>query len=759
VGLLDNIRSLLGGADRNGYVQFVDSRGLFEDYVMGLSPEDMFRTQPNLRTLVSFLARNIAQLGVHTFERVSDTDRVRNRTDPLALLLKSPNDDMTTYDLLYRWVADRALYDEALWVIEPNLDRDSGWELRPIPPKWITRFGGGDHFGPAWVEITPPGATSATRVPRKNYMYFHGWDPANLSSGSTPVAALKSILQEQIHAISYRDQIWRRAGRVGVTVSRPKEAPGWTPEQKKAFKEVLDSKMSGKDGGDAGGSIILEDGMTLKRETFSAHEEQFVEHAKLALATVCQVYHVNPTMIGQNDAANFSNVREFRRMLYGETLGPIINELTSAINRFLVPMVALKDGLYVELNVQEKLKGSFEEQAAVMSTMVGRPIMSLNEGRALYNLPAMDNGDDVVVPLNVLIGGQSSPQDGTTSGGGGQLEDLGEQPAKATNGAGWTADEIAKLVSAASGLIRSGFAPAAALEAVGLDPIEHLGLLPVTVQKPVEPGTEGEVDESVQDALKAALAVQQGAMVRKLSAAKQLALPGKTEPAAPAVSRETVDSKARAGDTYETNVRRVLKAFFARQRKSVLSAMGAKSADWWDTDRWDRELGDDLYRLAVLTATKIGMDTAERMGFEPGDYSEDRTLRFLRAVADSRAESINAATLAQLEAAAAGEEGALEPAQVFDVAEEQRSGAAAAALVTMLSAFGTVEAAQQLTGGQAKKTWRTNSKNPRSEHAKMNGETVPAGAKFSNGADWPGDPVLGADGVAGCKCSVEITTA
>lgn len=38
--------------------------------------------------------------------------------------------------------------------------------------------------------------------------------------------------------------------------------------------------------------------------------------------------------------------------------------------------------------------------------------MSLNEGRRKLNLPAKDDGDEVIVPLNVTQGGQPSPQDG-----------------------------------------------------------------------------------------------------------------------------------------------------------------------------------------------------------------------------------------------------------------------------------------------------------------------------------------------------------
>lgn len=40
----------------------------------------------------------------------------------------------------------------------------------------------------------------------------------------------------------------------------------------------------------------------------------------------------------------------------------------------------------------------------------------------------------------------------------------------------------------------------------------------------------------------------------------------------------------------------------------------------------------------------------------------------------------------------------------------------------------------------------------------MNGDTVAVSAKFSNGADWPGDSrALDAADVANCNCTVEIT--
>lgn len=725
----------LAGMD-NGYARFVDSRGLFEDYVLGMSPEDMYRTQPYFRTVVSFLARNVAQLGIHTFERRSDTDRRRERNDPLARLLRRPNPHMTTYELVYRLVADLGTYDEALWIFDMDLSTDSGWRLQPIPPSWIVRFDGGDMFGPDTVWIQYPGSTRPVPVSKPNYIHFHGWDPANLTSGSAPISALKSVLSEQIHAVKYREQIWRRAGRVGITVTRPGGAT-WTPDQKKAFKAVLDAKLSGDAGTDAGGSLILEDGMTLKREGFSAHEEQFVEHAKLALATVAQVFHVNPTMIGQLDNANFSNVREFNRSLYTNTLGPILKQIEDKLNAELVPMVARTNDLYLEFNVEAKLRGSFEEQSDAIAKATGRPYQTVNESRALRNLPPIEGGDGLFIPLNGTI--TNGDVDNAPNGTALVLPAELEADAPKLTPSGYTPEELEKLVNTVASLIRSGFKPEAALVLVGLDPVEHLGLLPVTIQRPTEPAGDEVVDEELQDALKSELA-------------RRKALPVVDEAAL------VVRSKDRAGETYEANTARILASFFARQGKAVLAALGAKAdGEWWDGARWDRELGDDLYKLAVLTATKIGRDQAAALGFEEGDYDQDRTLKFLRAVADSRAKAINGATLSALEEVLADPDGDRAPADVFTDASAVRAVAGAAALVTTFSAFATVEAGKQLGGGSATKTWRTNSKNSRPEHSALDGQTVGIEEKFSNGADWPGDPTLGADGVSGCKCSVEVT--
>ena len=372
------------------------------------SPAKLFREQPHLRTVVAFRARNVAQLGLHVFERVSETDRRRDRTSPAARALAGVDGVLTTYELIFALIGDLDLYDRAHWIVVPSADLPSGWMIRRLPPSWVAPEEQTAFEVRSW-RVTY--GKDSVVVPASQILSFTGYSPTDPRRGSSAVESLRGTLQEQIEAAVYRSQVWKRGGRVSSVIERPADAPKWSDPARESFREDWYAKFTGR-GPRAGGTPILEDGMTLKRIDFNAQEQQFVEAAKLSLVTVAAAFHVNPTMIGQNDGANYSNVREFRKMLYGDTLGPLVAQIEARINAYLLPMLGVDpERFYVEFNIDEKLQGNFEEQASAMSTATGAPWMTRNEARALRNLPAVEGGDELVVPLNVLVGGQASPRD------------------------------------------------------------------------------------------------------------------------------------------------------------------------------------------------------------------------------------------------------------------------------------------------------------------------------------------------------------
>ncbi|MGF7125021.1 phage portal protein [Rhodococcus sp. BE178] len=443
------------------------------DGLRGQSVEKLWRDQPNLRTVVNFLARNVAQLGLHSFEASPDGNHSRVRDGALAALIAKPNPQQTTYEMLHDLVATLALYDTAYWVVTEDSKSDSGWTIRPIPPTWVTEAKADGPFAIAHYELALPEITETVIVPAEDMLVFHGWAPTDSRIGESPVSALKAVLREQISAQQYRQQRWDNGGRVDAYMTRPVGAPAWSPEAKSKFAKQYRDSYSG-DGRNAGGTPLLEDGMELKKLGFSSKEDEYVDAAKLALTTVASVYHVNPVMVGILDNANYSNVKEFSRMLYSDTLGPTLRMIQDRINTFLAPRIA--PGQFVEFNVKEKMRGSFEEEAASLQTAVGRPWMTADEARGTQNMPALGgDAEKLITPLNLAV-----PE--------------GDQAEKV-----YTASDLKLLIDAASALIRSGFDPQGALALVGLDPVKHLGLLPVTVQKPVEP--DGVVDESITEDL------------------------------------------------------------------------------------------------------------------------------------------------------------------------------------------------------------------------------------------------------------------
>jgi HK97 family phage portal protein len=656
-GFWNNLLSSFGGGGSAFSTPRVTYLGASEFAAMvnpsSLSAAQMWESQPHFRTVVTFIARNIAQLGVHSFVR-DGSDRRRDRESVLAQTIEDVDGQMTTFELIFALVGDLALYDRAYWWAAPSSELPSGWMIRRLPPTWVEPV-----MGNAWevkeYKVYIREDAAPVMVPASQILAFPGYHPGRMVGSSPTVDALRQTLQEQVEAATYRAQVWKRGGRASSVIERPRDAPAWTEGQAERFRSDWYANFTGN-GPRAGGTPVLEDGMTLRRIDFNAQEQQYVEAAKLSLTTVASAFHVNPTMIGQNDGANYSNVREFRKMLYGDTLGPLVAQIEGRINSFLVPRMGLdRRRFYVEFNIEEKLQGNFEEQAASLQASTGGPWMTRNEARSLRNLPAIEGGDDLIVPLNVIEGGQASP-----------------------------------------------------------------------------------IDSGFQN--------QNSAQQFRLVKTRLKGSPNEFEIKAPDEIPED----------HQRSTAEVFAKFFARQRRVVLSAAGAKSPVWWDAKRWDEELAEDLLSASVSVSKAAALATLADMGVNPDEYSTERTEAFLRKVSERIASQVNGATEAALSAALA--DGGVEAmAHVFDVAEKSRAEKSGMTAAATFVGFGMVEAARQ-TRPQATKRWQVNSSNPRSEHSALNGEEVGIDEEFSSGQKWPGsftgDPI----DVANCQCSVVIIT-
>ena len=221
---------------------------------------------------------------------------------------------------------------------------------------------------------------------------------------------------------------------------------------------------------------------------------------------------------------------------------------------------------------------------------------------------------------------------------------------------------------------------------------------------------------------------------------------------------DAISIKAVSSEEEDERMEDILKRFFERQAASILPKIGA-GADWWDEDRWDAELADDIEPAMDDIADRHGKETAEVIGTK---YHTDQTRAWLRACAEGRAKAINSTTRKRLEDAIEAEDEEKTPAHVMEVRESD-SEKVGSKLARDIAGWAIVveainQARQQGFEADVQKQWITGT-NPRPEHAAMNGQTVGIDDKFSNGCSWPGDDGGDPDTTCGCNCSTEVIIA
>ena len=629
MGVVQKLRALFGTTQTRYYVPDL------LPVVSGMSPRKLYETQENLYAVVSFLSGSVAQLPLKVYIRDGETDRRRDRESTASKLLWRPNSDQTAYELWYSVMVELLLMGSAVLWLLPDSDSDSGLQLRVIPREWIKSTDYETNYAPSVLKVST-GYARTIEIKRSEFCEFRMYEPGNPAGYLSPINALKQTLYEQIQADRFRTEVWRSSGRFNSYITRPANVQPWDDEQRKRW--VTAFREAWRDGGEnAGKSPVLEDGMEIKTYQFNSKEAQYAETKQLSREDVASAYHINPSLIWHTQTQTYASAKDNARALYADCLGPILQMLQQRVNSFLLPMIGADSRTYVEFDLGEKLKGSFEERASILQTATGGPWMTRNEARADNNLPPVPGGDELIVPLNVIEGGQASPTDADST--------------KCGCGCHHKSEEI------------------------------HI--------------------------------------------------------------------KGKSDEDEDEQVAEVLRRFFRRQRNSVLPKIGA-GGNWWDSERWDEELADDLEPIMQTVSDTHGLSTAKKLGTL---YAPKLTGAYLRKMAEGRSHAINKGTYDKLSLTDE------DPDEIFERRENADSDSYGRSLATACASWATLEAVRQAESQgyqrEVLKRWVTGA-NARPTHASMNGETVAIDENFSNGAYWTGDDNLEASESCNCNCSTEV---
>jgi HK97 family phage portal protein len=371
------------------------------------------------------ISQDVAKAPLHTYRR---NGRVTEKAtdDPMyELLHDAPNPEMTS--MVFR----ETLQSHALaWgngYAEKELSGTGRtlalWPLRPDRME-VTWEGFNRVY---WYSPTATAAPIRMSSDRIYHLPGLGFDGLK---GYAVLRLARETLGAAIALRDYGNRVVKNDARPGMVLHHP----GTLSDPARDTLKRSWVEANERDG--AGRTALLEEGITLSTVGFPPEDIQFLESQQWQVSEVARWLDIAPHKIGDLSRATFSNIEEQNLDHVTSTLGAWFVRWEQQLNKDVVPR-----GLFCEHNLDAQLRGRTLERAQANVLKINARAMVPNEWRAQDNQNPVEWGDAPVATPN----NQTNP-----------WTDLGT-------------------------LIRAGFEPEAAAIALGITPIAHTGLVPITV--------------------------------------------------------------------------------------------------------------------------------------------------------------------------------------------------------------------------------------------------------------------------------------
>jgi HK97 family phage portal protein len=366
----------------------------------------LYSRSPALRQVIDGIVRDVGALELRLYEEASAADRQPRPDHPAALSLRYPSTEQTGDQLNRALALDKLIYDNAYALLTPAADDEVG--LVRVPAHMV-EVQGNSMFRAENYRVWPQGAwTSAgswggggtpVDFTPEQILHWHGEHPHDPRIGLSHIDTLRGVIAEDA-ALQQANVELAQAGLQEPTwVFRPADAPAWSNAARDGFEEDLTNRMRRR----TTKPVVLEEGMEMRSFGITPKDAEMMTVREWTVAQIANEYGVPRGKAGL-DAAS----QEDEDAYMADVLVPLCKDYCSMLDlRILVRVYDWTDGCFA-FNLDERVAGNARLQALVSAS--GAPVMLRNEARAKLNLPAVDGGDELITPLNVLVGAKPSSQ-------------------------------------------------------------------------------------------------------------------------------------------------------------------------------------------------------------------------------------------------------------------------------------------------------------------------------------------------------------
>ncbi|MGH6979046.1 MAG: phage portal protein [Brevundimonas sp.] len=332
---------------------------------------------------VNLLAGTIASLPLVVYRTGANGQREVARDHPLYRLLHdSPNYDQTAMDFWEGGVAALEIRGN----MHARKEQSGGRliALHPIYDPTVRREANGT-IRYRWTE-----SGKSYDEPQENVLHVRGF-------GGSPLGGLSTLTHgRQVFGLSSAVNVaaattFAHGVRPSLILSAPAERT--LGERRDAIEKALQEKHAGAM--NAGRPMLLEGGLTPHQVSFSPEDAQMLESRAFSVEEVCRLFGVPPHMIGHTEkSTSWGTGLEQQTLGFQKfTLRKRLKRIEQALMKQLLSPADRVAGVTIEFNLEGLLRGDSKGRSEFYKDMTAMGAMTINEVRALENLPPVPGGD------------------------------------------------------------------------------------------------------------------------------------------------------------------------------------------------------------------------------------------------------------------------------------------------------------------------------------------------------------------------------
>ncbi|PRY78892.1 HK97 family phage portal protein [Yoonia maritima] len=164
-----------------------------------------------------------------------------------------------------------------------------------------------------------------------------------------------------------------------------------------AKKKIAASWFSTHSGKSAGGTAILDEGMSYDQLSLTLADAQFAENRLEQIREIARAFRVPPTMLFELSRGTWSNTEELARQFYQTTLRPWLASWTWAYAKVLLTPEE-RTSLYIEFVIDDLLTTNAAAKATAFAQYRAMGALTGNEVRAALNKAPLPDGNSLSNP-------------------------------------------------------------------------------------------------------------------------------------------------------------------------------------------------------------------------------------------------------------------------------------------------------------------------------------------------------------------------